>query len=188
MWSLEDYYENSHTPLNSLRKTWSVIRQTDRQKWSKHRRWLGGSGRANRQPTDPIRVCGTAQLTQERAQGAVTHCWSTAGRDRGRQSPALLTAWPVLFARVCEAGSSTQLHPFILSETSSPLEHPPSSSCKQTPAPLHPTGSTKEIKSGAGNLALGLLFSLNMPFSFCLSFFFFFFNNDRIFRTGDTTK
>lgn len=180
MWNLGDYYDNSHTPLNSLRKTWSVIRQTDWRKWSKPRKRLRGSGRAIRQPTNPIRVCGTAQPTQERGTG----CSYTSDPPRfnpcmgfGQQEPALLSPWPLLSGRVCEAGSrlGTGLSsiPSILFETSPPLEAPPPSSCKQTPAPLHLTGDTKGIKSGAGNLAVGLLFTLNMPFSFCLFFFFY---------------
>lgn len=173
MWNLGDYYENSHTPLNSLRKTRSVMRQTDWQKWSKPRKdW--GRARANGEPTNPIRVYAQPMQAGHRLQLHTLqgHCmacavWQGLGSCKQDPAPSLYPVW-----------------------TSPPLEDLPASSCKQTPAPLHLTGNTKGIKSEAGSRAGGLLFTLNMPFSFCPFFIIinFFVNNDGIFRTGDTSK
>lgn len=126
---------------------------------------------------------------RSRARGAVTHVSAPVpctGRERGGQE-GLLVSRNLPCSRhglCCSAGiGKLQTGPssiplswisFILPETSPPLEDPPASSCKQTPAPLHLTGNTKGIKSEAGSLAVGLLFTLTCLFlsAFFLIFFF----------------
>lgn len=166
----------------------------DRQKWSKRRRWLGWSGRADRQPTDPVRVCGTAQLTQERAQGAVTQCWSStfqplytaqAGRGEGRALPCSLHG-------LCCLPGLVKLGAAPSSIPSSCLRPPHLwSILHQAAVNRHQLLCTSQAAQRGSKVEQKIWLWGSCSHLTCLflsASLFFFFNNDRIFRTGDTTK
>jgi len=95
------------------------------------------------------------------------------GKMRLWMAGACLAVWQRVWSWE-QTGSRPQLHLFILVETCPPLEDPPPSSCKQTPAPLHLSGNTKGSKVGQEIWLQGSCSRVTSLF-FHFSFFFFFF-------------